>query len=148
MVTNFQSLLRRDLESLGAEINQFKSAELIWTTNEYFKNSAGHLCLHICGNLRHFIGHILGNTDFVRDRKHEFEGSSICTEELLQLINTTKNEIDTSLEKLSEQDLHSSYPLKVFGYEMSTSYFLIHLTGHLNYHLGQINHIRKSFLSN
>ncbi|MEO1253486.1 MAG: DinB family protein, partial [Bacteroidota bacterium] len=35
------------------------------------------------------------------------------------------------------------YPIEVFGYTMTESYFLIHLLGHLNYHTGQINYHRR-----
>ena len=35
-------------------------------------NSAGHLILHLTGNLNHFIGAQLGHTGYVRDREREF----------------------------------------------------------------------------
>jgi uncharacterized damage-inducible protein DinB len=44
---------------------------------------------------------------------------------------------------LSDKDLEKEYPLLVFENKMSTGYFLIHLTTHLAYHLGQINYQRR-----
>jgi hypothetical protein len=41
-------------------------------------NSAGNLCLHLIGNLNHFIGATLGNTGYVRNREQEFS-SKECT---------------------------------------------------------------------
>jgi uncharacterized damage-inducible protein DinB len=35
------------------------------------------------------------------------------------------------------------YPEEVFKVPMTTEYFLIHLTAHLGYHLGQINYHRR-----
>jgi hypothetical protein len=34
-------------------------------------------------------------------------------------------------------------PKETLGYPMTTSYFLMHLYGHLNWHLGQINYHRR-----
>ena len=39
--------------------------------------------------------------------------------------------------------MQTNYPSKVFGNEMTHEYFLIHLIGHLSYHLGQINYLRR-----
>jgi uncharacterized damage-inducible protein DinB len=48
-----------------------------------------------------------------------------------------------TLGKLAAADLTSQYPLQVLGYPMTTTYFLVHLYGHLNYHLGQVNYLRR-----
>jgi hypothetical protein len=47
------------------------------------------------------------------------------------------------LEKLTREDLEKTYPVKVFENAMSTEYFLVHLSAHLAYHLGQINYHRR-----
>ncbi len=39
--------------------------------------------------------------------------------------------------------LEAEYPILVFDHKTSTEYLLVHLTGHLNYHLGQINYHRR-----
>jgi len=44
---------------------------------------------------------------------------------------------------LKPEDLTKPYPEEVLGYSMSVQYFLIHLNGHLNYHLGQIDYHRR-----
>jgi uncharacterized damage-inducible protein DinB len=49
----------------------------------------------------------------------------------------------TALQQISNETLNSIYPSNVFGYEMTTEYFLVHLYGHLDYHLGQINYHRR-----
>ena len=50
--------------------------------------------------------------------------------------------VDT-VKNLDENIFESKYPLVVFGYEMTTEFFLIHLTTHLSYHIGQINYLRR-----
>ncbi|WP_311136920.1 hypothetical protein [Chryseobacterium luquanense] len=51
--------------------------------------------------------------------------------------------VHSSLEKVSEEDLNKEFPIQALGYPMTTEYFLIHLLGHLSYHLGQINYHRR-----
>jgi uncharacterized damage-inducible protein DinB len=47
------------------------------------------------------------------------------------------------IRNLPESDFRSIYPEQVFGNAMETGYFLIHLATHLNYHLGQVNYLRR-----
>ncbi|MCG6913731.1 DinB superfamily protein, partial [bacterium BMS3Abin03] len=37
--------------------------------------------------------------------------------------------------ELKEDKFNEIYPVNVFGYEMTTKFFLVHLATHLNYHL-------------
>ncbi|MGB5288816.1 MAG: hypothetical protein WBN42_10030, partial [Ignavibacteriaceae bacterium] len=60
-------LFKRDLEKLKSEISFFKDEENLWKISGDIKNSAGNLCLHLCGNLQHFIGAVLGNSDYIRN---------------------------------------------------------------------------------
>ena len=45
-----------------AEIEAYKAEEDLWIVTNEISNSAGNLCLHLIGNLNHFIGAVLGNT--------------------------------------------------------------------------------------
>lgn len=57
MITeNLQSLFIRDLTKLKTEIEAYQNEETIWKTDKNISNSAGNLCLHLVGNLNHFIG--------------------------------------------------------------------------------------------
>jgi len=49
------------------------------------------------------------------------------------------------LDSMDESELEATYPKVVFKEEMSTAYFLVHLTTHLAYHLGQLNYYRRLF---
>ena len=44
---------------------------------------------------------------------------------------------------LSEADLGGMYSKKAWSSPVSMAQFLIHLHGHLNYHLGQIDYLRR-----
>ena len=143
IISALLELFKRDLNILSVEINSYSDESNLWVTNSNIKNSPGNLCLHICGNLQHFIGAVLGNTGYIRDRDAEFSKRNVPKEELLNSIDNTKEVILNVLESLSQDELAKDYPIDVFKKKMTTTYFLIHLHSHLNYHLGQINYHRR-----
>ncbi len=144
MITeSLKSLFTRDLNKLKTEIESYQNEETIWKIDKNILNSAGNLTLHLVGNINHFVGAILGNSGYIRNRELEFSLKDIPRTELVQQIEKTIDVVNSSLEKLSEDDVKKEYPLEPFGYKMTTEYFLIHLIGHLEYHLGQINYHRR-----
>jgi len=143
MVETLTKLFLRDLEKLRTEISSFKDEKNIWKISGDIKNSAGNLCLHICGNLQHFIGALIGESGYVRNREAEFGTKDIPKSELLKEIDNTIAEVEKALNNLKEERLNEIFPVNVFGYEMTTGYFLVHLIAHLGYHLGQINYHRR-----
>ena len=144
MITeSLKSLYIRDLNKLKTEIEAYHNEEMLWKTDKDISNSAGNLCLHLVGNLNTYIGAQLGNSGYVRQRDLEFSLKNIPRPELLEKIEKTIDMIHFSLDKLTEEDLKKDYPDEPLGYAMTTEYFLIHLFGHLNYHLGQINYHRR-----
>ena len=140
-------IFERDLERLKSEILLFENESDLWLTAGDVKNSPGNLCLHICGNLKHFIGHVLGGTDYIRERKKEFLLKNIPKEELLRNCDETLSIVKTTIDRLTEEVFGSTYSINVFNEEMTTEFFLIHLATHLNYHLGQINYQRRLMLN-
>lgn len=144
MITeSLKSLYDRDLNKLKTEIKAYQNEENLWKIDKNISNSAGNLCLHLIGNLNHFIGAQLGNTGYVRHRELEFSLKDIPRTELIEKIEATIKMIDSVLPQLNEEDLKKEYPLIVFEDTMTTDYFLIHLIAHLDYHLGQINYHRR-----
>ncbi len=137
------NLFERDLNKLKAEIEQYSSDSDLWKISDGISNSAGNLCLHLTGNLKHFIGAVLGGSGYVRDRDAEFSSKNISKVDLLKDIESTAAVVNASLEKLTDDDFAKTYAIEVFGHPMKTGFFLAHLTTHLNYHLGQINYHRR-----
>jgi len=136
-------LFKRDLEKLSEEIMSFRNKQNLWKTEGLISNSAGNLCLHIVGNLNHFIGAIIGESGYSRRREEEFESKNIDTDRLIAMVIDTSNEVASALIQFDAERLKANYPIKVFGDEMTYEFFLIHLATHLNYHLGQINYLRR-----
>ena len=136
-------ILKRDLTKLKSEISSYNDESELWITEKDISNSAGNLCLHILGNLNHFIGATLGKSGYIRQRNSEFSLKDIPRKELLKMIEDTKTTVINALKDLNEENLQDVYPIKVFEDEMTIEFFLIHLATHLNYHLGQINYHRR-----
>lgn len=143
MLKDLIILFKRDLDKLNQEIDSFGEETLIWKTTGHVTNSAGNLCLHLCGNLNHYIGARLGNNGYIRNRPAEFSLKNVSKEQLLNLVKQTRETVENTLQQLDEDDLHKEYPEQVFGQTMTNGYFLMHLAMHLAYHLGQLNYLRR-----
>ena len=140
---NITVFYERDLDKLIEEINLYKNENDIWKTKEGINNSAGNLVLHLVGNLNHFIGKTLGDSDYVRKRDEEFSLKNIPRKKLISDLNSLKATIKNTLTKLSDEDLKKDFPLKIRDESFSTENMLIYLLAHLNYHLGQVNYLRR-----
>lgn len=138
-----KSIYKRDLERLKKEIESYQDESKLWIIEKNIANSAGNLCLHLIGNLNAFIGAELGKTGYVRHRELEFLQKNIPRTELLEKIEATIVVVEKTLDSVTEEQLQSDYPIVVFAEKMSTEFFLVHLTTHLTYHLGQINYHRR-----
>jgi len=148
MITSaIAGIFERELNKLAEEIKLYTPEESIWEVKEGIKNSGGNLCLHICGNLQHFIGTVLGNTGYVRNRDKEFSDKNIPVALLLKEIETTKKAVVKTLEAIPDEDLDKEYtdlPAHLDWKEKITKfYFLAHLIAHMDYHIGQINYHRR-----
>ncbi len=121
----------------------YEDESSLWITKEGISNSAGNLCLHLIGNLNHFIGALLGNTGYIREREKEFSLKYIPIKDLVSSIENTIITVKKSLTKLSAIDFEKNFPVEVFGKPLTTGFMLLHLATHLNYHLGQINYHRR-----
>ncbi|REE25689.1 DinB family protein [Winogradskyella pacifica] len=144
MLTNtLIALFKRDLNKLIEEIELYKTDSHIWKIEGSVTNSAGSLCLHLIGNINHFIGSVLGNTGYVRQRDLEFSLKDVPKSELIKQIEDTLVAVERTLKIVTPEDLQKEYQLQVFKEPMTTEYFLVHLSTHLAYHLGQINFHRR-----
>jgi len=143
MLLTLQALFQRDLTKLYNEISAFRDEANLWQTAGDVTNSAGNLCLHLVGNLNTYVCAEVGGTAYVRDRPAEFASKDIPKQELLRMIEATRTAVALALDKLTEEQLAEEYPILVFREKTTTEFFLVHLTTHLTYHLGQINYHRR-----
>lgn len=138
-------IFERDLQKLKTEVNLYKTDEDLWKTDANIPNSGGNLCLHLIGNLRHFIGTNLADTGFIRDRDAEFSTKNISRSELSAEIDKCIATVVSGLQNLSDKDFAADYPENYREKTVKTGWMLTHLLTHLDYHLGQINYHRRFF---
>ncbi len=138
-----QHILLRDLQSLRDELLAYPDEQAIWQIPAGIANAAGTLALHLAGNLQHFVGAQLGGTGYLRNRQAEFTRTDVQRAELLAEIEAAEAAVKQGLAVTREEHLHQPYPLEVGGAHPTTGSFLVHLTTHLAYHLGQIDYHRR-----
>ena len=71
------AVICRELKSIERELNAYQTEDQVWALPAGLPNSGGTLALHAAGNLRHFIGTVLGGGTFVRDRDAEFSRRNV-----------------------------------------------------------------------
>jgi uncharacterized damage-inducible protein DinB len=136
-------ILLRDLAVIADEVRQ-TDEQLLWKSLPGITNPVGTIALHLCGNIRHFIGNQLGKTGYVRNRDAEFSNHQLTKEQLLAEISTTIQETDTVLSSLDERLLESEMPDPPPHHKgRSVAFFLMQLSCHLSRHTGQMNYLRR-----
>lgn len=136
-------LYRRDLTRLIQELEAFPNDGALWELAPAVQNSAGNLALHLEGNLREYVGRQLGGVAYLRKRETEFSAKGLTRDELMARLREVRELVTRVVAGLSEGELEATYPEQVFGAPIATRQFLISIYGHLNYHLGQIDYLRR-----
>jgi hypothetical protein len=137
------ALFSRDLTRLVQELQAFPSDETLWERAPGVANSAGNLVLHLEGNLREYIGRQLGHVAYTRVRDQEFARIGVSRDDLVSRMEDVKGLVAKVVSQLSDSELAAAYPEDVLGATLSAHAFLVHLHGHLNFHLGQIDYLRR-----
>ena len=117
-------------------LDALNDQQIWWRANES-SNAIGNLVLHCTGSTRHYIGHVVGNRDFRRDRNGEFaERREIPAAELRARLDLAVAEADEVLgefdpARLLESTDRTPQPstlMQVIGFQLA----------HYATHVGQI----------
>lgn len=141
--TEIAGLYERDIHKLIEEINSFKIEENLWQTSGSIKNTSGNLALHIIGGLNFLIGDTLSHTGYIRNREQEFITKGIDRKIIIAQLEELIPMINKTVISLTQEQMESPYPRFFDKEDASHSYVLTQLLLHLNYHLGQINYLRR-----
>lgn len=135
--------LRRELRSLRLELEAYPDEKLIWALPPGLPNSAGTLALHLAGNLRHYVGALLGDTGYVRNRDEEFAARDVPRAVLLEQLAEAEAAVESTLPRLSEEQMSLPFPEPIRDHHLQTGEILVQLAVHLAYHLGQVSYHRR-----
>jgi hypothetical protein len=133
----------RDLNKLINEVNAFGNEADLWKVKGDIKNPAGNLVLHIIGGTNYLIGNVLGGTGYVRNRAAEFADKDIEAAALIVELKKLIVVVTSTLDHISPEDMEKEYPIFFDKPGATTGYVLTQLLLHLNYHLGQVNYLRR-----
>jgi hypothetical protein len=125
------------------ELQAFPDDQILWQRLPGVSNSAGNLVLHLEGNLREYVGRQMGHVAYSRERAQEFARNGLSRDELVRRMEQVKELVVTVVAQLSDDELRCVHPELILERTTTSHDLLVHLHGHLNYHLGQIDYLRR-----
>jgi uncharacterized damage-inducible protein DinB len=137
------AVLRRELAALRRSVEAYPDDASVWAEPAGLPNSGGTLVLHLAGNIQHFLGAVLGTSGYRRNRDAEFARRDVSRAELLREIAAAESAVDRGMGAVNEAALAAPYPEQVAGRSIAMGDFLVHLSTHLAYHLGQLDYHRR-----
>jgi hypothetical protein len=141
------AVVTRELDALRRELEAYPDEASIWRVAPGVANSGGVLTRHLCGNLQHYLGAVLGGSGYRRDRESEFKAPPVPRAALLAEIATTEGAARRALEGLAPARLDTPFPEPVAGLTFQTGDLLVHIVVHLGFHLGQVDAHRRLLTS-
>jgi uncharacterized damage-inducible protein DinB len=118
--------------------------EQIWTRNADNLNSVGNLVLHLCGNVRQWIGFGIGELADQRDRDGEFAArGGLEPEELIQRARQTVSDAIGIIGNFDAARLLEKVTIQ--NYEVTKMEAIYQVVEHFAQHTGQIMFITKMF---
>ena len=138
-----RAILTRELYAFRRGLEAYRDESSLWRAAPGIANAGGTLVLHVCGNLQHYIGRVLGGSGYVRDREAEFRRRDVPRAELLAELDAAIEAVARGLDATDADALGGRFPEKVGGREVMTLDFLVHSAAHLAYHLGQFDYHRR-----
>lgn len=118
-------------------------ADKRWARPYDYGNSAGHLVLHLTGNLDHYIGALVADSGYVLDRPREFAEPSPPPDDVA--LAEFRRAIDATCRTLEAQD-DDDLAVSVAGQppiRTRLGLFLV-CVAHLNHHVGQLAYLVKA----
>ena len=134
--------IERQLPRVESCLAKLDNAQ-IWTRPLPAMNSVGNLCLHLAGNVNHYVGACIGRTGYERDRSAEFEAVGGSTRDQLnkglrEARETATRVITTLGPHDIERRIDSDHPPNA-----TVTSVLVHVGTHFAYHTGQIVQLTK-----
>lgn len=120
------------------------SYEQVWARGSENENAIGNLVLHLCGNVRQWIGTGVAGKPDVRVRDREFSArGDIQPEELKERLAAAVEDAVAIIEKLTPDRLMQR--TRVQNYDLTVLEAVYHVVEHFSGHTGQIIFATKAF---
>ena len=116
--------------------------EQIWSRGGPNENAVGNLVLHLCGNMRQWIGLSMAGLDDVRKRQEEFEAQGgLSRAELSSRLSAAVEQAAAWIESAPEERFLAT--ARVQNYDVTGLEAVYHVVEHFAEHTGQIIFVTK-----
>lgn len=133
-------------EEVAAKLHKWVeplSEDQFWRNPYGYGNSAGHLVLHLTGNLSYYIGTQIAATGYVRNRDREFtDPSKRGKSEVLADFDRAIAMVTKTIRRQSAGDWSLAYSAER-STEKNRFAILLHCAAHADHHLGQIIYLSR-----
>jgi uncharacterized damage-inducible protein DinB len=120
------------------------SDEQLWRRPFPHGNSAGHLLLHITGNLNHYIGARIAGSGYIRDREREFtESQPKSKAEVLEAFDKAVEMVMETIRSQKSEDWLRAYSAEREPEAKERFNIFLRCAGHAYHHLGQIVYLAR-----
>jgi uncharacterized damage-inducible protein DinB len=137
---NFLEYSALKLEQLASRIAtciDTLSDEQIWLRSGENANAAGNLVLHLCGNVRQWIGAGVAGKPDIRMRDREFAArGGVSREDLKERLTSVIADACATIRELPPERLADR--ITVQGHDVSVMEAIYHVVEHFSGHAGQI----------
>jgi uncharacterized damage-inducible protein DinB len=118
--------------------------EQFWHNPFSYGNSAGHLILHMTGNLNYYIGARVAETGYVRNRDREFtENEKPHKAKVLQAFDQTIAMVVATIRKQKAEDWLAPYSGEREPEAAERFMIFLRCAGHAYHHVGQLIFLNK-----
>src|SRR5712691_2994169 len=118
--------------------------EQLWRRPFAHGNSAGHLLLHMTGNLNYYIGGRVAETGYVRDRDREFtDKQPPSKDEALRAFDKTIAMVLATIRKQRAADWGKAYTAEREPEAKDRMQIFVRCAGHAYHHVGQIIYLSR-----
>ncbi len=113
------------------------SDEQIWTRHSDNENAIGNLVLHLCGNVRQWIGTGVAGLPDIRERNREFAARGGAGRgELKERLRTAVDEAAEQIREFPPERLEEI--TRIQNYDVTRLEAIYHVVEHFSQHTGQI----------
>jgi uncharacterized damage-inducible protein DinB len=119
------------------------SADQVWSRGSENENAIGNIVLHLCGNLRQWIGTGVGGKPDIRVRDREFAArGDIEPADLAERLRTGVDDATAIISAVTSERL-SQKMTPVQNYDVTVLEAIYHVVEHFAQHTGQIIYATK-----
>lgn len=136
-------ILKRELRTFCKEIELLPDEESLWKVLPGITNPLGTLALHVSGNLRYFIGAVIGSSSYKRNRDAEFSLRGLTRKQVIEELNCAIEDVEAGLKMVTESMLSEKFPVAIHDITIPTGRFLLGLEAHAAFHLGEAAYLRR-----